>query len=248
MTLVTELRHYMKQLILGQGDIIAILTALHLGRNHRGRRNCRLGKVGESNTKDRKTDEKNEKAIPSARKFLITTLFLRECLAKVTPGPDEALVYLTGHNVGEITVIDQFMPLELVEQSRTYVRACNISVARELESMRKRGFQLLGTVHSHPGWGSGATFPSNTDKNHHDRLELMKHTALGLIITRDGHLRFYSGQMRFKVEVIGKDVVEIGANSYKLLMDFNPMEDDAIPEAAVTNKEIESDNPNERSE
>jgi hypothetical protein len=44
---------------------------------------------------------------------------------------------------------------------------------------------------------------------------------VGIIMTRDGYVRFFTSEMPFTLKVIGKDIVKLGHNSYRLLLSTN---------------------------
>ncbi len=216
----------MRQLLDRLDHITAILTTLPPIGTYACGCNGTPSTTQSPATQSNTTTAKKDGAEVQVQRFIVSTLFLRECLRQLTQGPDESLVFLTGHQINGKRIVDQMIPVDLVQQTRTYAKACDISLTKELETMRERGFTLLGTAHSHPGCGIGATLPSSIDMSHHERLELMGYHALGIIVTRDGHVRFYSDQMPFEVEVIGKDVVKHNQNSYRLLLEFRPNEDE----------------------
>jgi len=41
-------------------------------------------------------------------------------------------------------------------------------------------------------------------------------------MTRDGYIRFYTTEMPFTLKVIGKDIIKLGHNRYRLLLDHKP--------------------------
>ena len=151
---------------------------------------------------------------------VITTLFLRECYAYLMKGSDESIAYISGIERNSFSILDQLIPFQMDRQSPAYVSGNIISSTEALVMLSNCGYGLLGTIHCHPGSGETSTYPSGIDTKHHKRLEEGGYTALGVIMTRDGHFRFYSDKMPFSVEVIGKDTIRLGENSYRLLLDF----------------------------
>lgn len=173
---------------------------------------------------------REESATPQATDgghFMLSSFFLRDVLQYLAQWPVESLTYLTGMNVGGVMVIDQLVPFAMDVQNATYVSGDIISSTEALCMLDDKGFALAATAHTHPGSGSTATHPSGIDFKHHRRLEGGGYEALGIILTRDGHVRFYSGGMPFFVEVVGEDVVNVGENVYQLL-------DVALPESECT--------------
>jgi hypothetical protein len=135
----------------------------------------------------------------------------------MTP-PLESLAYLSGVRCRETTVIDQLVTFKLDVQTEVYVRGNPMSMADALIAMDERGYLLEGTIHCQPGEGPSATLPSGIDRKHHRRLESVGYKPLGIIMSRDGHTRFYTDRMPFEVRVVGNDAVKLSDTSYKLVM------------------------------
>jgi hypothetical protein len=153
--------------------------------------------------------------------FHITSLFLRTCFNVLMKKPEETLFYLSGPEIGGVVVLDHMIHFDLAVQEVTYVQGNIVSVAEALEDIHCRGFSPRGTAHCHPCHGESGTCPSGIDLEHHGMLEAAGYKMVGMIMGRDGHCRFYSNKMPFQVEVIGNDVVRLGENTYRLLLDFN---------------------------
>lgn len=146
------------------------------------------------------------------RRFVVTTMFLRRAMAHVTPDRMESLSYISGITGDNVSVLQEIVAFDMNERSEVFVSGDIVSSTEALIKLSDDGFQLLGTVHSHPGSGAAATTPSQIDHSHHRSLELGGFEALGIIVTRDGYVRFYSTKMPFLVEVIGNDGKWIQAN------------------------------------
>ena len=64
----------------------------------------------------------------------------------------------------------------------------------------------------HPGSGADSTQPSGIDYRHHRRLEKGGFQALGIIMTRDGYVRFYTDEMiSYKVNNPKRKIIEINS-------------------------------------
>jgi hypothetical protein len=161
------------------------------------------------------------KDLKSSKQFLMSTFFLRRCLELLTTDHCETLVYLTGNRIGDLVILDEIVSFQMDNRSVAYVRGDIVSTTEALIQLGDRGFQLQGTAHSHPGSGPYATTPSGIDYTHHGRLESGGYRALGIIVTRDGYVQFYTQQLAFKVEITGKDGRWIKKNRlFKLDLDF----------------------------
>ena len=157
-------------------------------------------------------------------RFVVTSLFLRECHEHLTQQPEETVAYLSGLMVGNSVVLDCLVPVRNEIQEMGYAKADINAATDVLLSLSDRGFGLRGTIHSHPGIGIESTTPSTKDRTLHNGLEKGGYQAIGIIMTRDGHCRFFSHKMPFVVEVVGKDVVRLGYNEYRLLLEYHPEE------------------------
>jgi hypothetical protein len=169
-------------------------------------------------------NEQQQKAIDGGglesakRHFTLSTHFLKKtCYPYLMSSPLESLAYLSGIRCRETTVIDQLVTFDMDVQSVAYVRGDPMSTADALIAMDELGYLLEGTIHCHPGEGEEATLPSGIDHRHHARLELVGYKPLGLIMTRDGFIRFYTDRMPFEVQLIGNDAVRISGCSYRLI-------------------------------
>jgi proteasome lid subunit RPN8/RPN11 len=94
--------------------------------------------------------------------------------------------------------------------SAVHVRACPERMATSLIDFERTGAHLGVWVHSHPGEGSRATFPSEIDLN--QDKDLRQHYSdrlIGIIAVRDGWLRVWGEairQGRVRVHWIGRGI------------------------------------------
>lgn len=153
--------------------------------------------------------------------FVITSLFLRQCYPYLTRDAFEVVSYVSGPTLHGARVLDQLVPFKLAKHELYRAEGDIISSTHALISLCDRGFQVNGTIHSHPGNGETACTPSPVDLKFHQRLEQGGYQAVGIIMTRDGYVRFFSSKMPFTLKVIGKDVIKLGHNSYRLLLNEN---------------------------
>lgn len=153
------------------------------------------------------------------RHFTLTTHFLkRTCYPYLMRSPLESIAYLSGVRCQDTTVVDQLVTFMMDAQSVTYVSGEPVSTSAALITIDELGYFLEGTIHCHPGAGRDATTPSLIDYRHHRRLEAAGYKALGIIMTRDGHVRFYTDHMPFVVDVIGNDVFKLDDTNYRLIL------------------------------
>ena len=176
-----------------------------------GRRQVDQGGKGVSVTPSGKAP-----APSSMKQFVISSLFLRRTSDYLMQVEEETLAYVSGIELGGVVVLDQLIAFNMDVQETGYVSGEIVSTTAALNMLSERGYALQGTIHSHPGGGAAATCPSGIDKNHHRRLEVGGYEALGIIMTRDGHVRFYTHKMPFGVTVVGRDVEQLEDHVFKL--------------------------------
>lgn len=99
-------------------------------------------------------------------------------------------------------VCRRVQPVALQQQSAVFVRASAQSVADVLITIIEQGAELHVIAHSHPGSGPGATTPSGTDIACLGKLQKNGSTAVGCIVTRDNHVRFFTVSRAFRVIVL----------------------------------------------
>ena len=182
----------------------------------------------------------------SPTRFVVSSMFLRRAYPYLMKSPEESITYVTGIETGNVRVLDELVTFTLDVQKTAYVRGDLVSSTAALIDITNRGYKVNGTLHCHPGGGNGATHPSSIDMAHHERLERGGHKSVGIIMTRDGHFRFYTYRMPFTVEVVGEDVEPFGKNAFRLDLNFgcNKPRGDGEKETAqveTKNKEVGSD-------
>lgn len=149
--------------------------------------------------------------------FVIESFFVRELITILTRGLNEEMHFLTGPKIGPIRIVSRWArPPSLDEQSPVFVRATAKSVADVLIPIIEQGAELHICAHSHPGGGLGATTPSGTDIECLGKLQRSGSQAIGCIVTRDGHVRFFSVSTNFHAMVLGSGVKEITKNVFHI--------------------------------
>lgn len=149
---------------------------------------------------------------------------------------NESIAYLTGIKIDGDSILDELIPFNMERQEVCYVKGDIVSSTAALMMLSDRGYTLLGTIHCHPGAGAAATHPSGIDKKHHRRLEAGGFEALGIIMTRDGHTRFYTDKLAYDIEVIGYDGYWVSDDIFKLELDFEPSDEESPEGSEVEDK------------
>jgi hypothetical protein len=152
----------------------------------------------------------------SARRFVVSSLFLHECFRELTLDSKEQFVFISGCEADGIMVLDQRCGFEHVSRTAAGVEGEIRSTHRLLCKLEQCGHRLLSHMHSHPGRGIGATMPSPTDRAFQERLERGGYPTVAAVFSRDGYIRFFRLDHEFELEIHGKGVEEVEPNVFHL--------------------------------
>jgi hypothetical protein len=167
-----------------------------------------------------KSLEDLEKAIPlpvpGRRRYAVSSLFLHESFKKLTADRDEEFFFITGNEVGDVFVLDQWAEFAHQKRSVVGVTADTRSTHKLLIKLEQFGHRLLAHFHSHPGNGPDSTTPSGIDENFQGRLESAGHVAVMAIFSRDGFIRFVRLDKNIDIEIYGQGVENHAPGIYRL--------------------------------
>lgn len=147
--------------------------------------------------------------------YVASSLFLHESFNYLNKGRVESLHFVTGPNLGNISVLDRIIDLPLQVQTLIFARAEEVAVRKALIYLSKCDHKLQGCFHIHPGVGIDSTIPSGIDLRLQETLDRGSYKAIGAIFSRDGYIRFYSS-LDFEVEIYGKGMEKIDARVYRI--------------------------------
>jgi len=153
---------------------------------------------------------------PECIEFVTNSMFLAECFEHLMQAADESLHCVTGSIVNGSCFLERLVPLELAYQGVAGAKALDVSLAEQLARVHEFGLRPLAYFHSHPGKGSGATYPSRTDLATQREIEKSGAKMVGAIFSRDGYVRFYAEGFAFRVTVVGSKIRQVGNNVWKL--------------------------------
>ena len=149
--------------------------------------------------------------------FVLESFFLRKLITTLTPGENEEMNFLTGPKIGPIRVVCRMAdPVSLDGQSPVSAKASAKSVADILIPIIEQGAELHIIAHSHPGYGMGATTPSDIDTECLGRLQKCGSQVIGCIVTRDACVRFFTVSTQFQVLVLGAGVNQLSQNVFQI--------------------------------
>ena len=150
------------------------------------------------------------------RRYAVSSLFLHESYKKLTADQDEQFFFITGAEVNEVLVLDQWAEFAHQRRTRMGVVADMPSTHNVLIKLEQFGHKFLAHFHSHPGRGADSTHPSGTDESFQKRLESAGHLALMAIFSRDGFVRFVRMDQNFEIEIYGEGVENHAPGIYRL--------------------------------
>jgi len=142
--------------------------------------------------------------------YLVGAEFLHDAARRLTRTQNEDLVYVTGLADGDgVFALTKLVRIAL-RRGPAHATPVPASAARTLARLDAAGELLLAMLHSHPGDGPGATLPSDEDLQTQERLERAEYPTIGAIVSRDGHVRFYGVNRRFRVAISGEGYQDLG--------------------------------------
>ena len=150
------------------------------------------------------------------RRYAVSSLFLYESFKKLTVDQNEQFFFITGAEIQEVLVLDQWAEFAHQRRSPMGVVAHMPSTHNVLIKLEQFGHKFLAHFHSHPGNGPDATHPSGIDENFQRRLEGAGHLALMAIFSRDGFIRFTRLDQNFEIEIYGEGVKNHAPGIYQL--------------------------------
>jgi hypothetical protein len=151
-----------------------------------------------------------------APRFIISSLFLAQCLRDLTADANEQFFFITGAEVDGVGVLDQKVEFDHDRRTMLGVTSNPSATHRLLIRLEQFGHRLLAHFHSHPGLGLASTHPSGTDEAFQRRLETAGYPTIAAIFSRDGYVRFFRLSSAFELTVHGEGVEDLGHHTYRI--------------------------------
>jgi proteasome lid subunit RPN8/RPN11 len=127
--------------------------------------------------------------------------------------PAERMVVFGGRSTKNGVRVSSAVDVTEDHPSAAHVRASAERIGQSLIDFERTGSHLAVWLHSHPGEGPGATFPSSTDLNQDRDLRLTYSDRLvGIIAVRDGWLRLWGEGIEYdraRICWLGNGVVPV---------------------------------------
>jgi hypothetical protein len=148
--------------------------------------------------------------------YVVDSWFLHDLIAHLTPNQDEEITYVTGISFGRVKILSRICDVTLEKQSVVYARATASSCTETLATILENGNTLHVMAHSHPGRGAAATQESSIDVNYLGNIQRAGADVIGIIVTRDGFVRFFTVEKPFGVWVQGNGVTQVQENVFQI--------------------------------
>ena len=149
-------------------------------------------------------------------KYITSSLFLHRCYSYLKRFHTEAVHFVTGPQVNATYVLDTLLAFKMSKRSWGMALGDVRDTHHLLQGLDTYGQALTGYFHTHPGRGPSATHPSGTDLAMQKKLEQAGYPAIGAVFARDGFVRFFSLNRRFRIEVWGLRIDQEGECVYRL--------------------------------
>jgi proteasome lid subunit RPN8/RPN11 len=137
--------------------------------------------------------------------------------------PAERMLVGAGQKTGKTIEIDGIFDVT-GNASSGYVKADADRLARALIAMSETGKYFAFWIHSHPGKGAGATYPSGTDtKQEAEWLKDYSPNLVNAIVVEDRYIRFWGKALdanRVKIEIIGTGIRRVSESEEIYQLEF----------------------------
>lgn len=155
---------------------------------------------------------------PEIPTVFLDSWFLEELIVHLTPQENEEVSYITGQYINNLFIPYRICDITLESQSPVYAQGTARSCMDVLININRRGFKLLIMAHSHPGRGPWATMPSSIDTGYLGTIQKTGADVLGAIVTRDGHVGFFSVFKDFDIVIQGNGVEYVDKHVCKIAL------------------------------
>lgn len=154
-------------------------------------------------------------------KYVFSSALLLESFRICTETEDEGMHFIVGMEVEGLIVGTHILEFPYDHRSIAGAAGNHLATHRICIDTYESGLRIVALVHSHPGSGTYANYPSSIDKRTQDLWN--KTTMLiGGIWSRDGYLR-WSANHAFSVNIVGPHLRHLGGDLWE--MEGNHMED-----------------------
>ncbi|MBI1973976.1 hypothetical protein HYS54_04135 [Candidatus Micrarchaeota archaeon] len=148
--------------------------------------------------------------------FCVSSLLLHDLWKACTTTDCEDARLVTGFNLGTLMVLERAFDVPKSRQSDAGVELDIGAFYQTLERLDQLGFLLLCHCHSHPGSGPASVTPSSIDRTLQQGLERLGYKTIGVIVNREGFVKFYANDLSYEVECHGQGIRKLGPTLLKI--------------------------------
>lgn len=151
--------------------------------------------------------------------FVFSSWLLRDSFRLCTATFDEGMHFVVGVELEGLLVGMSIAEFAYAERSSVRAAGSHRDTHRLAIDASESGHRIQAIMHSHPGFGPQANYPSATDIATH-RLWERASPLVGGIWSRSGHLRFFTAGRPAAVTVVGTHLEQIDEDNWKLREEF----------------------------
>ncbi len=163
-----------------------------------------------------------ESTAPTAQQVLVPSDSLYQAYSLLFPA--ERMLVIAGMRADaerlRLGAVFDVTNTSTTQLHQAHVQADSHKLGQALRMMDYSGTALGAWVHSHPGTGSRATFPSQIDSSQHHRwLRHYPATLISIIMVEDGFFRVFGSAIengRVQLQFDGKGIVQEENHVYRL--------------------------------
>lgn len=147
--------------------------------------------------------------------FVFSSMMLRDSYRYCTKTKEEGMHFILGIEVDGVGIGTRLVGFPCREKSIASASGDHLATHRICIDTHEYGHRVLGLLHSHPGKGKRANYPSSVDERTQELWERGFRMCFG-IWSRDGFLRFFGSKLDCTIKVVGNYVENIEDDLFKL--------------------------------
>lgn len=147
----------------------------------------------------------------------IDSKFAERLIPALTADQREDLAFLCGPRIDGVFQMSGIQKCNDTHRSLVKAELDVGATVRSFVSLRNEGYECPLIGHSHPGKGANCTHPSATDMDWISDLQAGGAQVIGVIVSRDGYMRFFTDKVPFKIITFGNRIIQDDQNVYRLL-------------------------------
>ncbi len=148
--------------------------------------------------------------------LVLSSLMLANSFRVCNETQDEGMHFIAGIEYDGLCIGTHIIPFPYAQRSIAGAAGDPKATHKIVIETHEARHRILALLHSHPGSGPDANFPSSID-DRTQRLWERTSRLVGGIWSRDGYLRWYSVNVAFRIEVVGNYMEKIDDHQFHLV-------------------------------